>query len=58
MTEELLGQRRCSCFTLRHSSRLRAVVRFDPDIAALAALRNNRSAETAKSTEELITRHA
>jgi len=32
-------------------------VRFDPDIA-LAALRNNRSAETAKSTEELITRHA
>jgi hypothetical protein len=55
---QFLGQlRRVEPGLARHSSRPRAVVRFDPDIAALAALRNNRSAETAKSAEELITRH-
>ena len=35
-----------------------AAVQLDPDVASLASLRNNRSAEAAKSTEELTTRHA
>jgi hypothetical protein len=92
VTEELLGQGRCFCFLLCHSSRLhrgstqilppkaeipqdlveraganlsapgrhnrRAAVQLYPDVPAFASVRNHRSAETAKSTEEFTTRHA
>jgi len=35
-----------------------AAVQLDPDVAALASLCNNRSAETAKPTKKLTARHA
>jgi hypothetical protein len=35
-----------------------AAVQLDPDVAAFASVRNHHSAETAKSTEKLTTRHA
>jgi hypothetical protein len=33
-------------------------VQLYPDVPAFASVRNHRSAETAKSTEEFTTRHA
>jgi hypothetical protein len=35
-----------------------APVQLDSNVAAFATIGNHRSAETAKSTEKLITRHA
>jgi hypothetical protein len=40
----------------RHNRR--AAVQLDPDVPAFASMRNNRSTEKAKSTEEFTTRHA